>query len=379
MNDLIIRPVHTPADFGAFYEAGERGQATNPHWIAPARQETTWAFDPKSSPLMRENDLQAFVAYRQGQPVGRIVAILNSAHQARYQDATGHFGMIDAIDDVCVFAALLDAAAVFLKERGMCRMAGPFSLSINHESGLLVAGFEEAHVVRTNHAPPFYRQHIEALGMKPVMDLLAYVCSLADTTFPERVSAIASRYHGHDKIHTQGLSLRAWSRDFPRILDLYNDAWRANWGALPVSPDEAKFIAKLMLPVSKPDWIRIATYRGEDVAILSMIPDVNEAMRGLNGRLLPFGWAKLMARIHLHGTKMVRIPMIGVASEWRGTRIGSMAVSMLLAESLERARKGGAEECEISWMLENNHAVLNLVKSLPARHTRTFRIYEKML
>jgi GNAT superfamily N-acetyltransferase len=328
---------------------------------------------------MLENDIQPFVAYRGGEPVGRIAAVVNRAHLAKYNDCSGQFGLIDAVDDKETFAALFDRAAGFLRSRGLTAMRGPFSLSVNHETGLLVEGFDESHVVRTNHAPPYYKRHIEALGFRKAMDLFAYVCTIADTDFPERVARLGRRFSGASKIETRGLSLLNWTSQFPKVLDLYNDAWSENWNSVPVGSAEAKMIAGLMLPVSKPAWIRLARWRGEDIAVLSQIPDVNEALRGLGGRLLPFGWARLMWRIHARGTRVTRIPMIGVARRWRGSRIGSMAISMLLADAIVQARRANVVETEISWMLETNHAVLNLVASLPARRTRTFRVYERNL
>ena len=192
---------------------------------------------------------------------------------------------------------------------------------------------------------------------------------------PERVDALFARAKLDVPIETSGLSLLGWARQFPRVLDLYNDAWADNWGSIPVSRQEAKMIASLMLPVSKPSWIRMAHRRGEPLAVVAQIPDVNEALTGLDGRLLPFGWATLMGRIHGRGTRRTRLPMIGVARRWRGTRVGSLAVSRLLAEAIRQARRAGVVETEISWMLENNHAIRNLAGRLPARVTRRFRIY----
>lgn len=379
MTALQVREVQCASDVEAFIEAGRRAQASNPRWIEPVREEMRLALDKKRSPLMLESEIQPFVAFRDGEPVGRIAAVVNRAHLEKYQDGCGHFGLIDAIDDREAFAALFDRAADFLRRRGLLRMRGPFSLSINHEIGVLVQGFDQNHVVRTNHAPPHYARHIEALGLRKAMDVFAYVCKAAESDFPERVAALADRFEPAKHIRTYGLSRSGWSTQFPQVLELYNDAWKNNWSSTPVSRAEAKLISRLMLPVCKPSWIRMAQWRGEDIAVVSQIPDVNEALEGLSGRLLPFGWAQMLWRIHVGGTRMTRIPMIGVASRWRGTRLGSMAVSLLLAEAIATARSARVEEIEISWMLETNHAVLNLVESLPARHARTFRIYEREL
>ena len=377
MTALLVRKVQSAADVAAFVAAGKRAQTGNSRWIEPLLVEMLRVFD--NSPIMLENDIQRFVAFRDGQPAGRIVAVVNRAHLEKYHDACGHFGVIDAIDDHDVFAALLQHAADFLRARGLRRMRGPFSLSINHEAGLLVKGFDQPHVVRTNHAPPHYGRHIEALGFRKAMDLFAYVCRIAESDFPGRVAKTATRFNSAKEIQTYGLSLTRWPTEFSRVLRLYNDAWKHNWSSIPVSNAEARLIADLTLPVAKPSWIRIAQWRGEDIAVVSQIPDVNEALVGLGGKLWPSGWARLLWRIHGRGTRMTRIPMIGIASRWRGTRIGSMAVSLLLAEAITKARGAGIEETEISWILETNRAMLNLARSLPAHHTRTFRIYEREL
>ncbi|MGH6836149.1 MAG: hypothetical protein ACREC9_11495 [Methylocella sp.] len=379
MTALLVREVQSQADVEAFMAAGKRAQTGNSRWIEPLRDEMFRVFDKQRSPLMLENEIQPFVVFRDGQPAGRIVAVVNRAHLEKYHDACGHFGVIDAIDERDVFAVLLQHAADFLRARGLRRMRGPFSLSINHEAGLLVKGFDQPHVVHTNHAPPHYGCHIEALGLRKVMDLFAYVCRIAESDFPERVAQTANRFDSAKEIQTYGLSLTRWPTEFSRVLRLYNDAWKNNWNSIPVSNAEAKLIADLTLPVAKPSWIRMAQWRGEDIAVVAQIPDINEALVGLGGKLWPAGWARMLWRIHGRGTRMTRIAMIGIASRWRGTRIGSMAVSLLLAEAITKARRAGIEETEISWILETNHAMLNLARSLPAHHTRTFRIYEREL
>jgi hypothetical protein len=255
---------------------------------------------------------------------------------------------------------------------------GPFSLTINHESGLLVHGFGERHVVRTNHSPPHYAAHIESLGYAKALDLVAYVCRVAESDFPERLARVTSKGDS-PRIKCHSLSLRNWSRDFPRVLALYNDAWSDNAWATPVGDEEARLIARVMLPASKPGWIHIAVHEGEDVAVSVQIPEANEALRGLGGKLLPFGFAKFLWRVHVRGTRMTRVPMTGVAKKWRNTRVGAMAVSALTARTIQDARDAGVEEIEYSWMLETNNDAVNGVRNLPSRHTRTFRIYERTL
>jgi len=378
MSELKIVPVVDRRGIESFIAAARRAEFANPRWIEPVHDEIRMIFNPRRTPFMRENDIQPFVAFRGGEPIGRIVATVERTHIAKFQDGCGFFGFIEAIDDPAAFAGLFGAAEQFLKERGMRIARGPFSLTINHESGLLVHGFDEPHVVRTNHAPAYYARHIEALGYAKAMDLMAYVCRVAESNLPERVARVA-KAHGAPRLEFHSLSIRNWSRDFRRVLALYNDAWGDNAWATPIGEEEAKLISRLTLPVCRPGWIRIATFNGEDVAVAAQIPDANEALRGLDGRLWPFGLARLLWRIHARGTRMTRAPITGIARKWRNTKVGAYAVSGLVARSIEDARKAGVEEIEYSWMLETNAIALNSVRRLPARHTRTFRIYERVL
>lgn len=373
---LEIRPAKTPAELDLFHAAGLAAQPRG-LGVPPARMEIRQIFAP-ASPIMRENQVQPFVALRDGRPVGRIAATVNAAHQAKYADATGHFGYLEAIEDEAVFRALTDTAATWLAQNGMRRMQGPFSLSINHEAGLLVGGFDEPHYVRTNYAPPYYGAMLERLGFDKEMDLVAYATRPAESDYPERVRSLLARSSVAKEITTTGLTYAGWGKGSRRVNAIYNDAWAENWGSLPVSDAEADFIAHLSLPVVKPSWIRLASYQGEDVALVGHLPDMNE-VAPRTGEIFPFGWARLLGGLHVKGVTRSRLAMIAVARRFRGTRVGQLAISMLMAEAIENARRAGIQEVEISWMLETNKPILNLVASLPARHTRTFRIYSREL
>lgn len=378
MNQIRVVPLESGTGISDFLAAARCAQEVNPRWVEQVHAEVRMLLDPRRGPLARQNDLQAFVAYRDGKPVGRIAAIVDSAHIAKYNDACGHFGFLDAIDDPEVFAALFEAAEHFLRSRGMRTARGPFSLTINQETGLLVDGFDEPHVVGTNHSPPHYARRVEALGYAKAIDLLAYVCRVSEARTVERVAVQARRRNAPD-IEAVSLSYRSWRRDLPRIIALYNDAWSDNLWSTPIGEEEAKLIGRMMLPVCKPSWIHIARYRGEDVALMAQIPDVNEALRGLDGRMLPFGFAKLLWRVHVDGVRRTRVAMAGMAKKWRDAPLAVLAVAQLMARVIEDAREAHVEEVECSWILETNHTALNAVSRLPARRTRTFRVYERKL
>jgi hypothetical protein len=378
---LEIRTVRTRADMNAFIRAAYRAQAGNPLWSPALDMEAHEFFDPKHSPFAKENEIECYVALLDGEPVGRIAAIVNRAHLAQHKDSTGHFGFIEAIDDPEIFKALTDEASRFVAARGLTRIMGPFSASINHEVGLLIEGFDQPHMVRTNYAPPYYARRLEALGFTKAMDLIAFGMDTGEVLEEpmRRIRALHAAWKHRDELKTYALKYRTWRGAFKRLLDLFNDAWSENWGAVPVSGAEVDYIAKLMLPVIKPSWIRIAEWRGEPIGIVAMIPNANEAFIELKGKLLPFGWLRLMTRIHLTGTRRARLPMAGIIRKWRDTRVGQMAMNRLMMEMASTARKNRIREVEISWVLETNVHAIQGVEMFGARPIRKFRIYQRPL
>ena len=376
---LEIRPVRSPRDMNAFIRAAFRAQGNNPRWAPALDMEAHEFFDPKHSPFARENEIECYVALRDGDPVGRIAAIINRAHLAYRKDQTGHFGFIEAIDDPDVFRALTDEAGRFAAARGLTRLMGPFSASINHEVGILIYGFDETHMVRTNYAPPYYARQLEALGFVKAMDMIAFETK-TDASIDkklERIRSADARWKGRDNLRTYGLTYRSWFSSFKRLLGLFNDAWSENWGAIPISDEEVAYIAKLMLPVIKPSWIRIAEWHGEPVGIVAQIPNANEAFAELKGKLLPFGWWRLMNRIHIAGTRSSRIPIAGSVKKWRNSSVGHMAMARMMLESFETARANRIERVEISWVLETNIHAVQSIELFGARAIRKFRVFER--
>jgi hypothetical protein len=378
---LEIRPVRTRRDMNAFIRAAFRAQGDNPRWAPALDMEAHEFFDPKHSPFAKENEIECYVALRDGEPVGRIAAILNRAHLAYRKDQTGHFGFIEAIDDPDVFRALTDQAGRFAASRGLTRLMGPFSASINHEVGILIYGFDETHMVRTNYAPPYYARQLEALGFTKAMDMIAFETK-TDASIDEklqRIRSVDARWKGRGDLKTYGLTYRSWFSSFKRLLALFNDAWSENWGAIPISDEEVAYIAKLMLPVIKPSWIRIAEWQGEPVGIVAQIPNANEAFAQLKGKLLPLGWLQLMNRIHITGTRSSRIPIAGSVKKWRNSSVGHMAMARMMLESFETARANRIERVEISWVLETNIHAVQSIELFGARAIRKFRVFERPL
>lgn len=379
---LEVRPLRSGEALRDFCRAAEVAQGHDPHWRAPLDHEMRQLLLPRHNPYLRQNAVQPFVAYRNGQPVGRIVATHDLAHQAKYGTRTTFFGFIEGIDDAVVFRALLEAAADWARARGLDRLEGPYSFSINHEVGVLVEGFDTPPLTKMNHAQPWYDRHIQAAGFAPMKDVLAHLHPLSGADgLGERYRKLAARWPEAHRLTLR--SMESWGHETGAAIvnRLYNDAWADNWGSVPVGLHESRFVGGLMRPlvsgpVSGGDWVRIACWDGVPMAVVAQVPDINEATHGLRGKLFPLGWWRLIGALR-QGTRHTRLPMIGVARAFRGTRIGAMAVSALLADATSRARQRGAQAVEISWMLEDNHDILRLVESMPASCYKRWRLYHR--
>ena len=378
MSDFDVRPVGEGAGLEDFITVARLGEASNRQWVEQLHDEFRQMFNAKKSPFLQDKAVQAFVAYRDGRPVGRIAATVDAAHQGKYGDQCGFFGFLEAIEDRGCFKALFESAEAFLRERGMIKARGPFGLNINGESGLLVEGFDEAHITQTNHCPRYYSQMVELLGYGKAIDLYAFICDVRRSDLPDRVARDTAR-SGLPKIDIRSGSYRTFYKDVATMVEFYNDAWSDNLWAVPISPEEARFMANMMLPVIKPSWLGFASYKGELVSLVAQIPDINEALQGLEGRLFPIGLPKLLWRLHVHGTRRGRVMLAATAKKWRGSVVGVSALAQLMAKSVRDAQDAGLEEVEYSWILGANRAAIAPVLGIPARKSRVFRIYEKLL
>jgi GNAT superfamily N-acetyltransferase len=376
---LHIRPVTLKSGFADFIRAAVVAQGRDPHWRRPLDHEIRQLFSPSANAYLRQNAVQAWVACRGGEPVGRIVAVHDLAYQAKYGRHTAFFGFLEGIDDPRVFAALIGTVREWAQARGLTRLEGPYSFSVNHEVGLLVDGFDEPPQTKMNHAQRWYGPALEDAGLRGIRDVLAHLHPLNRDDLGERYRKLAARWSDAPRLTLRSLESWGYETGSAIVNHIYNDAWSDNWGATPVGLHESRFIGSLMRPlVTGPlaggDWVRVACWDGQPMAVVAQVPDINELTQGLDGSLFPAGWWHFLRRLKT-GTRRTRLPMIGVRKAFRGTRPGAMAVSALLADATARARSRGVQEIEISWMLDDNADILRLVESMPARQYKRWRLY----
>ncbi|MBL8893766.1 MAG: dATP pyrophosphohydrolase [Rhizobiales bacterium] len=373
-----IRPVSDSKGVHDFLNVPFAIYADDPNWIAPLFLERNEHLHPKKNPYFLHADAQLFVVYDAGRPVGRISAQIDKLHLGRFNDATGQFGFLEARDNPQDFAALLKAAETWLTDRGMKRVQGPFSFSINDEMGLLISGFDRPPVIMMGHARPYYQARIEALAYRKAKDVIAYDY---DGLQPLRRSlqSMVDKVKASGELTVRPLSKRHLDRDLAIIIDIFNDAWSENWGFVPMTNEEIAALGKNLKFLVAEGYIAIADYQGEPAAMAVTLPDINDWVRGLNGNLLPFGWAKLAYRLFSAPPKAVRMPLMGVLRKHHGTPQGA-ALAMAVIDAVRSYHLArGTKRAELSWILEDNAPMRRLIEQLGATPYKTYRIYEKDL
>lgn len=368
-----IVPVRTPAELDRFVRLPARLYARDPHFVPPLLLERKEALSPKKNPLFEHAQVQLFLATRDGRDVGRISAQIDRLVQ---DPDIGHFGMIAAEDDAEVFAALFAAAEGWLRERGRTRVRGPFSLSINEETGLLIQGFDTPPMMFMPHDPPYAAPRVEEQGYRKAKDVLAYLYDMNREFSPSTRRLIERRKPS--ALAVRKLDMKRYEQEFDSITAIFNDAWKDNWGFIPFTEAEIRHMARSLKPLINPELVAIVEYNGEPVAFGITLPNLNEAIADFGGRLLPFNWIKLLLRLK-RGTRTGRVPLMGVRRSFNAGILGAMAPFLVIHSMHQGAQALGMKKVEMSWILEDNVPMRHVIESLGAVAYKTYRVYEKTL
>lgn len=346
--------------------------------MPPLLIERKEALSPKHNPYFNHADVALFLAKRDGRPVGRISAQVDRNFLAKHGAGTGHFGMIDAIDNSDVFQALTGAAETWLRHQGMRRVIGPFSLSINEEVGLLIDGFDTPPTFMMGYAAPYHGRQIEAAGYRKVKDLLAYRYETASAPSPSVQRMVEKAKSA--RIVMRKMGERPYAEEVRMVLGIYNDAWADNWGSVPFTDDEIAYLGKSMRPILDPKLVWIAEVDGKAAGMVVVFPNINEAIADLDGRLLPFGWAKLLWRLKVRGVKSARVALMGIRREFARQAVAGSALPFLLVDAMRRSGIGaGYQVAELGWILEDNWPIRRVIEAFGGKVYKTYRLYEKEL
>jgi GNAT superfamily N-acetyltransferase len=376
MSAIEVVPVQSSQHLAAFLNLPKRIYADDPNWIAPLDVERRMHLDVKKNPFFAHAEGRLFLAFANGEPVGRISAHFDRLHLQRYSDLTGNFGFLEAVDRQAVFDALLAVAENWLGEKELRRIQGPFNFSINDECGLLVDGFDTPPAVMMGHARPYYGDRLMAAGYGKAKDLLAYRLDM-HKPLPRSLAGMLAKAGNSGKLSVRPLSKRNLARDLKIIIDIFNDAWSQNWNFVPMTEAEVSNLGNVLRYLLDEKHVAIAFYDGEPAAMIVTFPDFNLMCRDLDGRILPFGWAKLLWRMKLKRHEAFRVPLLGVKQRYRGSPLGTILVLSVIEAANRFHRSRGTMRCEFSWVLEDNLPMRRLIEVVGAEPYKTYRIYEK--
>ncbi len=384
MSSITLKRVESAADRKAFVDLVWKLYANDPHWVPPLKAEMLGLIGGiKSNPWFGHAEAAFWLALKDGGVVGRISAQVDQLVIAPGAPGagpgTGHFGMFECIDDPAVAEALFDAAEDWLRQKGMTRAMGPFSLSVWDEPGLLVQGFEGTPTVMMGHHLPYYEGMVATRGYQGVKDLHCWSLPIAQP-FPEMVQRIVAFSERNAKLVTRPVDKSKFDQEAALILDILNDAWSDNWGFVPLTPAEIAYVGKKLKPIIFEGLVRVAEYEGVPVGFMITLPDINELTRDLNGNLFPFGWAKLLWRLRAPKVKRMRVPLMGIRKSLQGHRAASlMAFQMIEYIRRVAVTEFGASVGELGWVLEDNGPMRSVADAIDSHVTRTYRIYERAL
>jgi hypothetical protein len=334
------------------------------------------AFSPKN-PFFEHATWKAWTAWRGTEPVGRISAQVDRYYLERHDAHTGFFGLIESIDDPAVFAALFRRAEDWLRSEGMHTAVGPFNLGINQEIGCLVEGFDTPPYVMMGHARPYYGEKIEEQGYGRAKDVLTYELTAEQFGLPEHIRTLLRRMGGQMRVRP--VDRKNTAKELELMRSVFNDAWSDNWGFVPFSENEFMTVGKELFKIVPPDLSWIAEVDGEPASFIVLLPNINEAIADLNGSLLPLGWLKLLWRLKVRLPKTGRVPLMGVRKKFQNTRLGP-ALAFLTIQALHQpSLRHRLERVELSWILEENQAMRNIIERIGGRVSKRYRMYRKEL
>lgn len=379
IGDFRIHRVINAAQRRAFVEFPYELYKNDPDWRPPLRIERLEHQNPDKNPALKHVEKCRFLATRNGKTIGRIAAIINHPHRRKYEDDAGHFGFFDCVGEAEVGAGLLEVVEKRLRDKGCLKIIGPTDWTVNDQCGLLVDGFGAPNVVMMNHGRPYYQAIIEAAGYKKAVDMYAYYASLAGPYLS--VGKKMKTWAENDpSINYRPLDMRRLHPEFHIAMDIFNDAWSENWGFIPFSPEEVDHMIKEMRPVLKPDQFLFGLIDSVPVAFVCVIPDINEAVRDLDGKLFPTGWAKLLYRLKANKINQCRVPLMGIRKRYHNSRRGVATVAHISHLAFEAARTGSRHtHIELSWILETNKGMIGIAEQMSAKRYKTYRMYEKGL
>jgi hypothetical protein len=342
----------------------------DPFYIPPLTREMKDQFSPEN-PFFQHATARYFMARKDGNLSGRIIAFINKRHNEFHHERTGFFGFFESVNDQGVASTLLDTASKTLKGEGMDTLRGPMNFSTNEECGFLIEGFNQPPLLMTPYNPPYYVDLMEGYGLKKAKDLYAYIYEVLDR-LPEKVNRVASIAEKKG-IRVRPINMKKFSEDMLIFMDVYISAWEKNWGFIPPTSEEISHMGTRLKTILVPELTMIAEKDNEPVGFMGLLPDFNFVLKHMNGKVNPVTIAK--ALYYSRKIRDLRLLLLGIKAEYRNRGVDAL----IFREGFKGVKKGGYKRVEFSWILEDNIPVQRLGEMLGATLYKKFRVYEKSL
>ncbi|MGC8797111.1 MAG: hypothetical protein ACP5JB_00345 [candidate division WOR-3 bacterium] len=366
---IKIDTVQTKKDLKEFILLPWKIYQSNPYWVPPLRSEVKETLTTEKNPFWQHARRELFLVHQDGKPVGRIAAIIDDNHNHFHEEKTGFFGFFECVENYPVAELLWDTAKNWVKNQGMDRLRGPVNPSMNDECAFLLEGFDRPPAIMMPYTQKYYLNFAERYGFRKAKDLYALL-KLAADGIPERIERMVNAIKQRTGVSVRPFDLKRFDRDIQFLKDIYNSAWEKNWGFVPMTDQEMDLTARKLKQLADPDLVLFAEIDNQPVGVTVTVPDLNQVLKRLNGRLGPIEIIKyLYYRKKIDGTRAL---IGGVKKEFRNTGI----IAVLYYETERNAARKGYRWCELGWNLEDNDLINQFDIAIGGKIYKRYRIYE---
>lgn len=369
MSEIIVKPL-ADNNTKKFLKFAWKIYKDDPFWVPPLMMDKIKLLNKKKNPFFDEAEMQLFMAYKNGEEVGRIAAIKNDAHNRIHNENIGFFGFYESVNDQEVADKLLDTVKNWLKDKGLDAMRGPANPSSNDEYGLLIEGFNDSPRLMMTYNPEYYITLFENYGLKKAKDLYAYKISQSEIRKSDKLARVAEIAKKRSGVNIRPLNMKRFKEELKLVKYCYNKAWAPNWGFIPMTDEEIDNMAKDFKPIIEPSIVLFAEIDGKPVGFALVVMDYNELFKEFNGKLFPFNFIKIFSRKRF--TKWARVITLGIIPEYQKRGLDAV----FYHEIMDRALELGIEYGEASWVLEDNEMMNRGAQVMKGELYKKYRIYE---
>jgi len=367
---VTVRRVESAADLDRFVKLPFRLYRDDPNWVPPLISDLRNTLTPGRNPFWNHAERDLFLAMNDGKAVGRVAAIVDRNYNGYHQSKLAIFGYFETENDPEIAGALLDAVSGYARARGLVKVYGPANPALNDEVGMLVEPYDSPPMIKSSYNPAYYPQLVEGAGFTKVKDFYSFGMD-ADQPIPEKYERVVKQLRDRPEIELRHPDIRNLKPSLDLLKRVYNDAWSKNWDFEPMTDEEIEDLARQLKPLIIPDFISMVLYKGEIAAMSIGLPDYNQVLKKMNGRLFPFGWLTFL--IGKRRINQARLWTLGVLQKFR--HLGFDA--LLYCESIMAARRHGFRRGELSMILEDNVPMIRPITNLGARIVKTYRVYQR--